>query len=270
MSKKEPTPAQLAARAKFAAAAKQRAADRKNKNPQTNEAPTGSPANVSPVDHGPVAPVDHGDLQRQVNELKAMLLDGMLANRSAAPSGPQATSQGLVGMFEKYNLDPNYYPNPCERLANEPRLARFAFPLNFELEWNVGVSQYKTIDGINTKEPKFEIQLNRIMLDEETGEPTLGRIVICKGIFHEDPDAAVIVAREQGFDVNSFGEKEFLDEMRYLRIRDWLFEAFFTPLPATHKTNKREMVINGKLVQYFEINDENGASIPFDKLGNKL
>jgi hypothetical protein len=138
------------------------------------------------------------------------------------------------------------------------------------LEWKVGVSAYKTLDGVHTKEPKFEIQLNRVVMDEETGEPTTGRFVISKAIFHEDPDAAMIVARENGVEVDESDEKAFLDEMRYLRIRDWLLECFYTPLITGKKSNKKEMVVGGKLVEYFEINSEDSSSIPFGQLQNKV
>lgn len=215
-------------------------------------------SNPDPVDHGTPVPADYKELQAQVLELKSYLFDFMRNGAQTQPTGPQATGQGLVGTFEKYILDPTNYPDPTARLAKEPKLSRFAFEINYELEWKVGVTQYETKDKINTKEPKFELQLNRIVMDEETGEPTGGRFVITQGIFHEDPQAALVVAQEQGIDVNDYEEKAFLDEMRYLRFRDWLLEAFYTPLITGRKSNKREMVVNGRLVQYFEVNSEDG------------
>ncbi len=137
--------------------------------------------------------------------------------------------------------------------------------MNYELNWNTSVSQYKTADGINTKEPKFTIELNRIIIDEDTGESTNGRYTICRGIFHEDPDAALVVARDNGYTVEEWAEAEFLNEMRYLRIRDWLLEAFYPPKPSQEKKNKKEMVIGGKLVEYFEISSESTESVPFSQ-----
>lgn len=273
MAKKEATPAQIEARRKFAEQAKARAAAKKAQtNTEITEdmkltdaqltAGATEAANPDPVNHGQPNPQDYADLQSQVNELKGYLFDILRTGTAgAAPAGVAATNQGLVGTREKYILDPAHYPDPRERLAQEPKLARFAFDMNYELEFNVGVSQYQTKDGVNTKEPKFTIQLNRVVIDEETGEPTDGRYVITQGIFHEDPEAAIVVASEQGIDVNAWEEKPFLDEMRYLRFRDWLLEAFYTPLPARDRKNKREVVINGKLVQYFEVNSQGGVGM---------
>lgn len=220
---------------------------------------------------------DQGDIMRRLQQLEA---DGnmwrelalKLANQAptTATSSMQVGVNGMVGTLEKYKLDPKHYPNPSDRLAKEPRLQRFAFGMNYELDWQVSVSQYKTLDGINTKEPKFTIELHRIVMDEDTGEPTKRRYTICRAVFHEDPDSALLVARDNGFDVKDYEEKVFLDEMRYLRIRDWLLEAFYPPRPSMEKKNKKEVVINGKLVEMFEINSEQSESIPFSELKNKL
>jgi hypothetical protein len=142
--------------------------------------------------------------------------------------------------------------------------------MNYELEWSVTTSSYKTIDGVNTREPKFTLQLNRIVMDEDSGEPTNQRWKVCQAIFHEDPDAAIVVAREQGVNIEDYEERAFLDEMRYLRMRDWLLEAFYPPKPAQEKKNKKEVVINGKLVEMWEINSETTEAIPFKDLNAKL
>lgn len=219
-------------------------------------------------DPGNIQNSDYADLVKQMNELKAYLFD--MKGGAPTPAGITATGQGLIGTFEKYILDPARYPDPSKRLAKEPKLARFAFDMNYELDWNVGVSSYKTIDGINTKEPKFTISLHRVIMDEDTGEPTPGRYVISTAVFHEDPDAALVVARENGIAVDESDEKKFLDEMRYLRVRDWLIECFYTPLITGKKTNKKEMVVGGKIVQYFEISSEDSSGIPFNELNGKV
>src|SRR5574343_358136 len=75
---------------------------------------------------------DYNSLKAQVAELKALL-----QQNNHQQSGPQITSNGLIGTLKKFNTDPNYYPNPTERLAQEPRLARFAFGENWELDFSV-------------------------------------------------------------------------------------------------------------------------------------
>ena len=244
--------------------AKMRAAKQAKIVPLTEVEQIDERPNDVPVDQ-PMVNSDYADLVRQMTELKAYMFD-----MKAVQSGAQVGAQGLIGTFEKYILSPDRYPSPTARLAKEARLQRFAFDMNYELDWNVGVSSYKTLDGINTKEPKFEIQLNRVIMDEETGLPTAGRYVISKAIFHEDPEAALAIASENNVPVDESNEKNFLDEMRYLRIRDWLIECFYTPLISQKETNKKEMVVGGKLIQYFEVSSENSAAIPFDQLKTKL
>lgn len=264
MAKKEWTPEE-----RIAFGAKMRAAKQaKTNTTQPTQTPT-IPDEVyaeaaQPVDHGNPQIQDYDDLQKQILELKGYLFDALKKNPPS--SGVNVSGDGIKGTLEKYILSAEHYPDPRERLAQEAKLQRFAFPMNFELEWKVGITQYQTKDGLNVKEPKFNIQLNRIVMDEETGEATDGRYVITNAIFHEDPEAAIAVAAEQGVEVGELEEKAFLDEMRYLRIRDWLLEAFYTPLPASSKSNKREVVVNGKLVQYFEVNNEDGKGVDFSKL----
>ena len=203
-------------------------------------------------------------LQKQIEELKSAFFN--VVNQQ---QGAQATSSGLVGTVEKYKLDPNYYPDPTERLSSEPRLQRFAFKENYELDFEISSTQYKTIDGLNMKEPKFTIYLNKVVFDEDSGEATDGRYVICNATFHEDPDAAIAVARENGLAVDDKNEKEFLDEMRYIRMRDWLMDVFYPPKPSP-KSQRKEMVVGGRVVDYFEINSQDSESIPFNQLKNKV
>jgi len=193
------------------------------------------------------------DIERQVKELKANqeVLEALL--RQSNLETPHLSSRGrMVGTFEKYITDPNHYPDPTERLAAEDRLKSFAFNENYELTWKVTrMLPYETIDGIMQTEPKFFIELIRKHRDEETGEISDKRYKICDGTFFEDPESAVVVAKDHGIDVDSMDERRFLDEMRYLRIRDWLFDAFFPPR-AQQKKNEKEEVIGNRLVKVWE------------------
>ena len=89
-------------------------------------------------------------------------------------------------------------------------------------------------------------------------------------IFFEDPDAALAVARENGLDVRDYEEKEFLDEMRYLRVRNWLLEAFYPPTITNKKQNKKQMVVGNQVVEYYEVSGVDSASMPFNDLKNSL
>lgn len=203
--------------------------------------------------------VDYQDLLRQIKELKDNQWS-MMASKQGIPSSAIGAGGKLTGTHEKYSTAKDRYPNPSERLTGELKLQRFAFPINYELNYEVGVSEYTTIDNIRMREPKFTLELVRIVLDEETGDPTNGRYIICRLVMHEDPEAAMVIAREQGLEVESDNEDDFLNEMRYLRMRDWLLECFY-PAPTKKESNKREMVINGKLVTYYEKNNEDGRGV---------
>ena len=199
---------------------------------------------------------DIAELKRQIAELKEM------------QSRPQVTAQGIVGTYEKHSVDPADYPDPRERLSAEQRLATIAFPFNYELEWDIKVSSYDTIDGRRIREPKFHLNLVGIRKDED-GVDTGKRYYIRKSVFHEDPDAAMIIAREQGLPVDESNPKGFLDEMRYIRMRDWIFDIFW-PKASTSTGAIREEVIGNTMVQVFEKSSEETSDIPFDQITKKL
>jgi hypothetical protein len=182
--------------------------------------------------------------------------------------GVQVNNRGsLVGSFEKYILDPAAYPDPRERLSNEPKLQRFAFKINNDLEWDVTTTSYQTQDGINTKEPKFSLKLISIHTDEN-GEPN-GDAHVIRGIsMHEDPQSAIVIAREQGIEVGD-DQKAFLDEMRYLQLRDWLLECFY-PKPAEAAQKKRQEVIGNRVVEVFSTSGRDSQTIPFGDLKGKI
>lgn len=232
--------------------------------------PEEKPSNLNPFKGEPPVempmPNETEDLRNQINELKATMFD--LLSKQNQTSSVNTRTGMLVGTTEKYLVDPANYPDPCERLSNEPRLERFAFKINYELKFEVGVTSYETIDHIRMREPKFMLELHRVVMDEETGQPTKGRYVVCRSIFHEDPEAAILIARENGLTVDEINQKVFLDEMRYLRMRDWLLQAFY-PAKLTSQPRKKEVVIGNKLVEFFETSGENPQSIPFDKINKK-
>lgn len=256
--KKEPSAAQLAARKKFGEQAKARAAAKK-------EQVTAEPA-PHKEEIAPESSVE--DLKRQIDELKAYLFN---QNQQSAPQGPQVNQSGVLkGTFEKYLVDPDNYPDPTERLASEERLAQFAFGHNYNLSFETAISTYETKDGVNVKEPRFHITLSRKRYDDQ-GNPVVGEngdqlaYVIRNLTYHEDPQTALIMAREQKLDIDQSNEKRFLDEMRYLRARDWLFDVFFPKGSDTSKNQSQE-VIDGKLVQIISISSKSAQGIPFAEL----
>lgn len=256
-------------------AARQNKNLKNEKNEEVTEQDNSAPDLDAPLEPTPpggqqtmvVSMDDYTALLKQIEEMKS--IQWKLMGDSMNPDSGVGIENGrLLGTVERYRVDAKYYPDPSARLAEEPKLARFAFPLNYELDWSITTVAYTTIDGIRTKEPRFQLQLSRIMMDEETGEPTNGRYVICRLMMHEDPDTALTIAREQGVDIDEADEVAFLNEMRYIRVRDWLLEAFY-PAPIKHDNGSREMVINGKLVTYYEKSNgkaEQTEKIDWDKM----
>lgn len=225
------------------------------------------------------ANADIGELLKQIEEMKqnqALLQAALLGqqNLNANQQGSQVTTKGIIGTFEKYITDPAHYPDPRERLfdyfESSPKFRRIGLRNNYEMEWEVApMRPYERKDGVMETQPKFRIELNYIIIDEETYEPTNGRYTVKDFVFFEDPQTAIVVARDNGLEVNDENEKAFLDEMRFIRIRDWLEDAFF-PSPLTTHKQKKDMVIGGKQVQYFEVSGEDAQAIPFNELKNKV
>lgn len=230
-------------------------AARQNKNPQTEDEI--KPTMVEPQQkEDTVSPQDYNELAKQIEFLKSMIMAG---GQNPNETGKMSFEAGkLTGTFEKYKM--KGYPDPRERLSAEERLQRFAFPMNYELNFEVSQSTYTTLDNIRTREPKFTLELIRIMIDEDTGEPTDGRYVVCRLIMHEDPDAAIVIARDNGLEVRTENEQDFLDEMRYIRMRDWLLDCFY-PASKTANRDKQEMVVGNRIVEFYEVNNESGTGV---------
>lgn len=201
--------------------------------------------------------VNVAELLRRIEELEAN-------KRDSEKQRPEVTGQGLVGVYTKYTTDPAAYPDPSERLAAEPRLARFAFNENFELSFRVEISSYETKTGMNVEEPRFHLDLIGKVFDD-LGELTNKRYIRRRLVFHEDPQAAITIARENGIDIDEKDERTFLNEMRYLRMRDWIMDLFF-PRPAKSTGSKREEVIGNQLVEVYEISSEQSQDIPFNAI----
>lgn len=264
MTKKKWTEEERAAFGAKMRAAKQAKLDRPPTDPPVSSSVEATP----PVDEQ--KPQGYGAMQAQIDEImetNALLKAAVLGQKGG--SGPQIGNQGVIGEVDRYLIDSNDYPDPTPRLAAEPKLVQAVnFPYNYELQYKFDISKYQTKAGVNMREPKFMVQLNRIVLNDQ-GEQTDKRYVARRLIFHEDPQAALIVARENHLDVDTADQRTFLNEMRYLRVRDWLFDIFW-PKPPTPNDGIHEEVIGGTLVQVFTKSSEDPSEIPFDKLNTKL
>lgn len=200
------------------------------------------------------------DLIKQIQELKDMQWKLMSQQVNGTNQTAQVGVNGMTGTVDKYDMTEGIYPNPTARLAQEPKLQRFAFPINYELEFRVSETSYTTIDNIRMREPKFQLELQRVVLDEDSGDPTDDRWLVARLTMHEDPDTALVLARENGVDVEAQDEAAFLNEMRYLRMRDWLLNCFYPP-KANEKIERKQTVIEGRLVEYWTKNTEGNTGI---------
>lgn len=165
----------------------------------------------------------------------------------------QATlgAKGVVGTTEKYSTSKNLYEDPRERLLNEPDFQRFAIRDNYEITWEILVSRYQTAQGLWFTEPRFELELRRLDLDEEGR--TKRKFLIQKYVKHEDFDAAIDIAKALGIEIDDSMSKEFIDEMRYQDIKMWLRDVFFPPKTITaSNSGQTQAVINGTVVTVYE------------------
>lgn len=228
-----------------------------------------APVEVSAPDDSAQENTKDGDIQALLKRIEELEKQRFFQQAPPAQQGAQVTQAGVVGTTVKYN-DPKSYPDPRDRLFEEPRLTIQGFNRNWwDLEWSVTAFRYQTKDGLWFSEPKFDLQLIRIVPDEE-GMPSKKRYVLHKVTLFEDPDAAMQVANQYGIEVPDHLERSFLDEMRYMRIRDWVLESFYPPKPTQQKMNKVETVIGNKLVEVYEVNSVNSEEMPFNNLNKKL
>lgn len=226
--------------------------------------------------------VEKSKMQQQIDELmetQALLKAALL--RGGNPSDNVTVGQGnkLVGEVDKYLVDSDNYPDPTPRLAAEPRLLQIAFEHNYELDYEFKVRAYETKTGLNMREPEFTITLNKIVLDDQGNRVMMlnpknqkmeeKRYRAKRLMFHEDPQAALVIARENNLDVDKSDEKTFLNEMRYYRVRDWLFGVFW-PQPITSGPEIREEAIGGTLVQVFTKSSVEPSAVDFDQLQSKV
>jgi hypothetical protein len=223
------------------------------------------------------------ELKKQMQEIKesnALLRAALLGNQSNSTNQSVGVGRGgqLLGEVDKYLVDPDNYPDPTKRLAAEPRLQSIAFGFNYELEYQFSILPYETKTGINMREPQFLVTLLRKDLDDQGEQKKVvgkdGQLldkyyIARRMVFHEDPQAALVIARENQLEVDRTDEKAFLNEMRYIRVRDWLFD-FLWPKPAQTQEGVREEAVGGTIVQVYTKSSVEPSSVDFDQLTTKV
>lgn len=224
---------------------------------------------------------DPAAMQRQLDEVmetNALLKAALLGKQTEGQSVGVGSGGKLLGEVDKYLVDPSNYADPTPRLAKEKRLESIAFNHNYELEYKFSIRSYETKTGVNMREPEFLVTLLRVVLDDQgervkvldkDGVPKDKFYIARRLVFHEDPQAALVMARENNLQVDREDERAFLNEMRYLRVRDWLFD-YFWPKPSEDRENIREEAVGGTIVQVYTKASIEPSQVDFDKLNTKM
>ena len=196
-------------------------------------------------------------LMREIDELKAQRPAGYnpeaaLEMNARMQPGVNIGRNGLQGVVMRYNIEPSWYPNPTERLYDEPSLRRFGLRDNFFFDWKVeGVEWEKA--NITYSEPRFTCRIFRRMFAEDGVTPTGQMALINRMVLHEDEVVARIAADKlQLRDKIGDDFRELMDEVRFLRIRQWLLDLFSVPKVETHSRAPRQMVVDGKVVEMYD------------------
>ena len=182
---------------------------------------------------------------------KEQVLNEMASMQPQSFNGLHVSAQGGVqGRVVKHSLSKADYPDPTDRLYDDPQLKRHGLRDNYIFTWEVTGEQYQK-DNVTYAEPRFIVSLYRRLfndMDEDTGRAAL----ISRNILHEDEFIAQIIADKLGLLENFSSTKEMMDEIRYRRIRDWLIPIFIPVKPEQHANRRTEMVIDGKAVEVFD------------------
>lgn len=259
---KEPTEKQLAAR-------KANSERLKAKHAAAREAKTVD-LQIDPI-QSPVMQAPQSDmtdlvirLLREVEDLKknsnvaTVSPDVKLEELAKMQGAAHVGVNGVQGVVYKYPIDKGFYPDPTARLIAEDSLRRFAMQENFIFKWDVTGVIYEKYN-VTYAEPRFTIELYRRAFNDdgsemfrvtENGVKVPQMILINRCILHEDEMTARVAANKLNLPSDNF--TELMDEVRYMRIRDWLFDLFRPADIKTYNRQSRTMVINGKAVEVFD------------------
>lgn len=207
------------------------------------------------------------------NEQFQMMLQAFQSQEGTKKSSPAVVNQAMqgtqlgpqgqvIGVVERFPIDPKYYKNPTEELYDMPEFSRHAMRYNFVLDWTCTPVKYQTAMGTWYMEPRFELTLKKKQLDEDGNElvkvdPATGkefhpRIVLGRASFFEDPPANILEAEEAGVALEDLDKGEFQEKMRMYRYKFWLSEKLSPKRPVTTTNRKRMEVIGGKAYEIEE------------------
>lgn len=220
-------------------------AAREAKAPQ--DAPTFEPTQESTEQ--PTVTLTQDQFQEMLSRIES--LENQKQTTQPTQSTAQLNSQGaVVGVIERFPVDPMYYKSPVDGLYDLPDLKRYAMRENYEIRWQVTPTKYQTANGTWFVEPRFELTLLRRMFDEE--DPTLElptKIVLGKASFFNDPPADILEASLAGVALEDLDKGEFQEKMRMYRYSFWLRERLNPRKPESTKAQSEQRVIGGKVYE---------------------
>lgn len=184
-------------------------------------------------------------------------------------SGLQVNPFGaVVGTVTKFNINPEYYPDPRERLYDEPRLSRFSMRENYFITWDISAKPYQTKDNMSIQEPTFHVTLYQNLFDDQ-GKETGSAIVIQTLHMNEDEELCRMFAAENGFEVTDESLKQLMDDTRYARISNWLLSIFFPPRNFEMSVDSHEEAIGGSVVKVVTKSNVKGFGNPTPKIDDE-
>lgn len=209
------------------------------------------------------------ELQEQLKSSQALAEAFRQGQASAQPQSQQSRISRTL-----FSEDLSVYESPVPRLLKEPRLQRIAFEHNYDVDYTVVMTKsIEKKDGTLERQPQFNVELQGVVFDDN-GEPTNKRFIARKMVFFEDPDTAINIAERNGLSMDNFpSEIDFLNQMRYLRVRDWVFDFFWPPVNQGAKSDIKDEVIGGQVVRTFQKSTgvDETAGIDYNSIsGSKL
>jgi hypothetical protein len=193
-------------------------------------------------------------LMREMDELKASINQNATPDQklqyTAQQEGVHIGQKGVQGKMFRYPVEASYYPDPTDRLYDEPALARFGLRLNYHFTWKVEGVEYEKY-GITYAEPKFTVRIFRKMFDSE-GNETGRAALINTNVLHEDEVAGRRAAERLGIADQFTDFQDMMNEVRYYRIRQWLLDLFAPPKVDQHKSKPLTTVVDGKVVEMYD------------------
>lgn len=236
---------------------------------QTKEDPTPEALPADPVPGGLIT-LTQEQFATLISRLSSGQVNDMSPSPSFAPGGLQTNPFGqVIGTVTKFNVDPDYYPNPVEDLLadfdQDPRMRRFNLRENYFITFDITAKPYETKDHMSVQEPTFHLTLYLNEFDDQ-GEPTGRAIVIQTLHMNEDEQLARQFAAEEAIEVTDAGLKELMDRTRYARIRSWLIGIFFQPRNFTATEDSREEAIGGSVVKVVTKSNVKGFGNPTPKI----